>query len=147
MPALQDKLLTPANRPNLVKDCARLIDEEVEKKGGFSGLPIKAAFKIVKAVKPGFIEGVINTLLDEWVGKLEGHFARFTEGGKPGTFGSFVAADAGGVAEKLLEVTDARAHKGDHKAVESAYQSLRPRAKEHVSVAVPGLGRIVDKYL
>ncbi len=146
MPALQDKLLTPANRPNLVKDCARLIDDEVDKKSGFSGLAIKGAFKVVKGVKPGFIEGVIDHLLDQWVGKLEGHYARFVEKGQ-GTFGAFAAADAHGVAEKLLEVTDAVAQKGEHKTVASLYHKLRPGAKEHVSVAVPGLGRIVDKYL
>lgn len=146
MATLQETLLTAANRPKLVRDCAGLIDEEVAKKGGLSGLAIKGAFATVKAVKPGFIDGVIGVLLDEWVGKLEGHFTRWVEGGKSGTFGSTCTRDASGVAEKLLEVTDARARKADPK-IASLYNKLRPNAKDHVVSAVPGLGRIVDKYL
>lgn len=146
MATLQETLLTPINRPKLVRDCAGLIDEEVGKKGGLSGLAIKGAFATVKAIKPGFIDGVISTLLDEWVGKLEGHFGRWADGGKVGSFGATCSRDAGGVAEKLLEVTDARAKKADPK-IASLYNRLRPNAKDHVVSAVPGLGRIVDKYL
>lgn len=146
MANLQETLLTASNRPSLVRDCARLVDEEVSKKGGLSGLAIKGAFATVKAVKPGFIEGVISALLDEWVGKLEGHFASWTDGGKAGSFGATCTKDAGGVAEKLLEVTDGKAKKADPKLA-TIYNKLRPNAKEHVVSAVPGLGRIVDKYL
>lgn len=145
-PTLGEILLAPTNRPKLIRDCAGLIDEEVHKKSGLSGLAIKGAFATVKALKPGFIDGVINMLLDDWVGKLEGHFTRWVDGGKSGSFGSTCTRDAGGVAEKLLEVTDARAKKADPK-VASLYNKLRPNAKEHVTSAVPGLGRIVDKYL
>lgn len=147
MPTLAEKLLTTANRPNLIRDCARLIDEEVDKKGGLSGLAIKGAFKVVKAVKAGFIESVIDGLLDRWVDKLEGHYAQWMAAGSAGTFGGACARDAGGVAERLLEVTDERAKKVDNKTVVSLYQKLRPNAKEHVSAAVPGLGRVVDRYL
>lgn len=146
MATLQETLLTPTNRPNLVRDCAKLIDEEVGKKSGFSGLAIKGAFMTVKAIKPGFIESVISTLLDEWVGKLEGHHERWIAAGKSGTFGTFCSRDPGGVAEKLLEVTDARAKKADPK-IASLYSKLRPNAKEHVVTAIPGLGRVVDKNL
>ncbi len=146
MANLQETLLTAVNRPKLVRDCAGLIDEEVGKKGGLSGLAIKGAFATVKAIKPGFIDGVITILLDEWVAKLEGYFTRWTDGGKVGSFGATCSKDASGVAEKLLEVTDGRAKKADPK-IASLYNRLRPNAKEHVVSAVPGLGRIVDKYL
>ncbi len=147
MPALKDKLLTPAQRPGLIRDCQRLLDEEVDKKSGLGGLVIKGAFKTVKSVKPGFIEHVIDGLLDEWVDKLDGHYQRYLEAGAQGTFGAFASKDASGVAEKLLEVTDGRVHKVEHKIVASLYQKLRPNAKEHVVAAVPGLGRVVDKNL
>ena len=145
MPQLKDKLLTPAQRPALVRDCAKLIDEEVDRKSGLSGLAIKAAFKAVRAIKPGFIESVIEGLLDDWVEKLEGHHGKWLEAGAVGTFGAYVARDVSGVAERLLEVTDARAHKAD-RPVASMYDRLRPNAKDHVTTAVPGLGRVVDKH-
>jgi hypothetical protein len=51
------------------------------------------------------------------------------------------------VADRLLEVTDARAKKVENRAVGAAYEKLRPSAKDHVITAVPGLGRVVDKHL
>lgn len=145
--ALKDVLLAPAKRPHLVTDCARLIDAEVDRKSGLSGLALRAAFKTVKAVKPGFIESVIEGLLDEWVDKLEAHYGRWDGEGRPGTFGGYCARDAANVAERLLEVTDARARKGGHGTVIGLYNKLRPAAKDHTAAAVPGLGRVVDKHL
>jgi len=147
MTVLFEKLCTPPNRPRVIADCARLVDEEVDKKGGLSGLAIKAAFKTVKAVKAGFIESVVDGLLDRWVDKLEGHHASWTAAGAAGTFGGHCARDAAGVAEKLLEVTDERARKVDNRTIVSLYLKLRPSAKDHVVAAVPGLGRLVDRYL
>ncbi|MBI5609820.1 MAG: hypothetical protein HY902_13190 [Deltaproteobacteria bacterium] len=146
MAQLKEKLLVPSQRPTLVRDCAKLIDEEVERKSGLSGLAIKAAFKTVRAIKPAFIESVIDALLDEWVEKLEGFHGKWQEAGAQGSFGAYCSRDVAGVAEKLLEVTDARAHKAD-RTVASLYNRLRPNAKEHVIAAVPGLGRVVDKNM
>jgi hypothetical protein len=147
MSTLKEKLLEPSRRPQLVRDCARLLDEEVDRKSGLSGLAIKGAFKMVKGVKPGFVESAIDGLLDAWVDKLEGHYGSFVAQGSSGTFGAFVSRDCHGVAERLLEVTDARAKKVDNRAVVSLYDKLRPNAKEHVVAAVPGLGRVVDRHL
>jgi len=147
VPTLSEKLITAANRPRLIADCARLIDDEVDKKSGLSGLVIKGAFKTVKAVKAGFIEQVIDNLLDRWVEKLDGHYQRWLAASAAGTFGAFCASDTAGVAEKLLEVTDDRAKKVDNKTIVALYNKLRPNAKEHVVSAVPGLGRVVDKHL
>lgn len=147
MATLKEKLLTPARRPTLVRDCSALVDQEVDRKSGLSGLAIKAAFKTVKAIKPGFIDHVIDGLLDEWVDKLEAHHGRWTDGGATGTFGAFCTREAASVAERLLEVTDARSRKVDNRTVASLYDRLRPNAKEHVIAAIPGLGRVVDKNL
>lgn len=147
MTILHEKLCTPPNRAKVIVDCARLIDDEVDKKGGLSGLLIKGAFKTVKAVKHGFIEETIDNLLDRWVEKLTDHHARWAAGGAAGSFGAFCGRDTGGVAEKLLEVTDERAKRVDNKTIVALYNKLRPSAKDHVVSAVPGLGRVVDKYL
>lgn len=144
---LADKLLNSPRRADLERDCVALVEAEVDKKSGISGFAIKAGFKVVKNVKPGFIEGVVSSLLPDWVAKLEEHYGRWVAAGSSGSFGGFVAKDASGVAEKLLEVTDTKAKKVDNPGVGKAYSTLRPSAKEHVAAAVPGLGRVVDKYL
>ena len=144
---LKDHLLSAERRPRVVIDCVRLIDEEVDRKGGLSGFALKAAFKTVKAVKPGFIGEVTDGLLPDWIDKLEAHFARWEAAGKSPSFGTFCAQDAAAVAERLLEVTDARARKGGHRTVLALYEKLRSGAKDHVIAAVPGLGRVVDRHI
>lgn len=147
MGQLQEKLLTPDRRPKLVTDCVRLVEEEVERKSGLTGLVIKGGFKVVKGVKPGFIESAVDHMLDAWVEKLENHYQKWLTAGSVGTFGAFCGKDAAAVADRLLEVTDERAKKVDNRAVGSAYEKLRPSAKDHVIQAVPGLGRVVDRHL
>jgi len=147
MPTLAEQLLTPANRPGLVRDCTVFLDEQVAAKSGLTGLAIKGAFKTIKAIKPGFIEGVIDALLDEWVAKLEGHYGRWDEGGRTMAFNRFASADASAVAERLLEVTDGRAQSTNHTSALKLYRKLRPTAKGHVVAGVPGLAKVVERYL
>ena len=147
MGQLQEKLLAPDRRPKVIADCVRLVEEEVDKKSGLGGLVIKGGFKVVKGVKPGFIESAVDHMLDAWVEKLEGHYEKWLAAGSVGSFGAYCGKDAAAVADRLLEVTDGRAKKVDNRAVGSAYEKLRPMAKDHVVQAVPGLGRVVDRHL
>ena len=61
-------------RPKVVEDCVHLIDGQVKAKGGLSGMAIKGAYATVKAIKPGFVAGVIDALFDAWVAKLEPYY-------------------------------------------------------------------------
>jgi hypothetical protein len=133
-------------RATLVAACARLVDDEVRGKSGLSGVAIKGAYAAVKKIKPGFVEGVIDALYDEWVGKMEGHFARWRAGGQGG-FAGFVAARAEDVAEDLLAVTDQRAKTTKHRAAASFYDKLRPAAKKNVAAAVPKLGALMEPHI
>ena len=75
MATLTDILLVPGNRPRVISDCVTLIQEEVDSKGGLSGLAVKAAFAVVKAVKPGFINEAVDHMLDDFVKRLEPFWA------------------------------------------------------------------------
>ena len=56
------------NRPKVVADCGKLIEEEVDSKGGLSGFAVKAAFAVVKAVKPdAFLVAEIWHEAREWL--------------------------------------------------------------------------------
>ena len=48
MPTLTDMLLAPGNRPKVIADCTQLINEEVDSKGGLTGLAVKG-YALVKA--------------------------------------------------------------------------------------------------
>ena len=68
---LSDSLTKPPVRDHVVTACVALIDDEVKHKSGFSGIAVKTAYGVVKAVKPRFVSEVVDGLLDDWVGKLE----------------------------------------------------------------------------
>ncbi len=146
MATLKEQLLNEDTRPLLVKDCCTLIDQEVGRKRGFKGLALKAAYKTIKAIRSGFVAGVVNALLDEWVEELEPFYADFSATDET-DFASFVDRKRSLVAEALLKVTDRRAQSTTHRTAAKLYNRQRPNAKSQVEESVAGLGRVVARHL
>ena len=144
MSTLKEILLIPGTRAKVVADCARLVDEEVDSKGGLSGLAIKGAYMVVKAVKPGFIGEAIDHMLDDFVGRLEPFYAEAEQKSEP--FAPFLSARAGAVSDALLATSDDRAARAKNPTVKKDYEKLRPTAKKNVEAAIPRVGRLVAKY-
>jgi hypothetical protein len=145
MPTLAERIGKPPKRAAVVADLASLVDSEVAKKGGFSGLAIKTSYGLLKAIKPSFVPEVIDHMFDEFVAHLEPLYAECVAEG-PGALGPRLAARSPRVADALLGVTDGRAEKTTHQAARKAYLKLRPAAKKNVEEAVPGLGAILDRH-
>ncbi len=146
---LHSHLLADSNkRPRLLDDCVRLIDAEVGSKGGLSGLAIKAAYKIVQAVKPGFVREAMDSLLDDFVKRLEPFYAQHRSGGgEPAKFTDALSKRPADVADALLGITDDRAKRAKNPNIKATYDKLRPQAKKHVEEAVPRLGRTLSPHL
>jgi hypothetical protein len=145
MGTLQEKLCAPAVRPQVVSDCARLIDEEVGSKSGFSGLAIKGAFAVVKAVKGGIVPEVVDSMLPNFAEKLEPIYAAWLA--SPGeALPSYFQKRSGEVAEALLSITDDRSKKSQNATLRKTYEKLRPTGKSHVEQAVPRLGKLLEKH-
>ncbi len=144
MTTLHDVLNDEAQRAAIIEDCCQLIDSEVAKKGGIGGMAVKAGYKLVQGIKPGFVRGVVGKLLPEFADALEP--LRSQAGAKGQSLSTFFEANAGQVADALLAVTDAKAENADG-AIKGAYGKLRGSAKKNVESAVPGLGQIVETYL
>ena len=141
---LKDTLLVPGRRGAVIDDCVALIDEQVAEKSGLTGLAIKGAFAVVKAIKPGFVREVVDHLLDTFVDKLEPfHAAALAKGAD---VAEHFKQNQGAIADALLSVTDAKAESARQQGVRKAYDKLRPTAKKHVEAAVPGVGRIVARH-
>jgi hypothetical protein len=143
MPTLNDILGAPGVRTQVVADCERLVEEEVSSKG-LLGMPIKAAYAIVKAIKPGFVPEVIDHLLDDFARRLDPLYQQAKSKNEPVT--AHFNARPGEVAEALLAITDERARRTTNNVLKSAYDKLRPAGKKHVEAAVPRISRLVDKY-
>lgn len=144
MTTLTEILLAPGTRAKAIPDCVRLIDEEVDSKGGLSGLAIKGAYMVVKAVKPGFITEAVDHMLDDFVRRLEPFHTEAQQKSEP--IGPFLNARAGAVADALLAISDERAARAKNATVKKAYEKLRPTGKKNVEAAVPRIGRLLAKY-
>ena len=104
------------------------MQEEVDSKGGLSGLAIKAAYAVVKAVKPGFITEALDHMLDDFVSRLEPFWADAQAKNEP--VGALMNARAGQVADALLAISDERAARAKNQTAKKAYEKLRPTREE-----------------
>ncbi len=138
----------PQKRPRLLSDCERLVEDEVAGKSGLTGLAIKAAYRVVCAIKPGLIRDSLDSLIDDFVKRLEPFYAQHrSAAGDPKAFGDVLTRRKGEVADALLGITDDRAKRAKNETLKSAYGKLRPQAKKHVEEAVPRVARTLTPHL
>lgn len=145
MTSLTEKL-NATDRAAVVRDATHLVDEEVARKSGLSGMALKAGFKVIKAIKPGIIEEVLDHLLDEFSNALNPLYGRYLAQEQDKSFGAFLGHHEREATQALLNITDARARRTQNKAIKSTYDSLRGQAERHVAEALPGLGRLIDRH-
>lgn len=141
---LTDVLNDEATRASIIEDVVRLVDGEVGKQRGLSGVAVKAGYKLVQGVKPGFVRNVVEALLPEFAAALEPISEQARSQGQ--SVSSYFQAHAPEIAEALLAITDGRAQRSEHGSVKGAYSKLRGSARKNVELAVPGLGAIVERY-
>lgn len=141
---LKAALLDSDRRPAVVADLKALVDQEVAGKGGLSGGIIKTGYAAVKKVKSDLVETGIDKMLDDFVDALEPYWA-FHQTQPSADFGAYLAERPDDVSNALLAVTDRRAERSSREAVKSVYAKLRPKAKENVVEALPGLGRTLEQ--
>ncbi len=143
MSTLKDILSRPGTRPQVIRDCEQIIDEEVASKG-LAGIPIKAAYAVVKAIKPGFIAEVVDGLLDDFADRLDPLYQAAKAKGEP--IPAYFGARSGEAAEALLGITDQRAQRSKNQIVRTAYEKMRPAAKKHTEAAIPRVAKMIAKH-
>ncbi|HBP21880.1 MAG TPA: hypothetical protein DEA08_29365 [Planctomycetes bacterium] len=150
MPTLRDHLLGD-DRQRVVSDTCRLIDSEMGGKRGVRAVPLKAAYKLVKGFKPGFVPSVVDAMLPEFCDALEPYYQTWAgKGDSRGPLDAELRRQEGAVAEALLGVADRRVDSANMRgagAIQKAYRKLRGTARGHVASALPGLARTVEPYL
>ena len=142
---LHQILLAPETQPRVIADCQLLIDQEVSGKSGVSGTAVKLAYKTAKSFAPGYLQGMVESLLPGMVAELEPYWADYAASGASG-FGDYLAKRGDEVSEALLSVTDARAKVSERPVILKAYGAVRGSAAKHVTAALPNAGSLVQKY-
>jgi hypothetical protein len=144
MPNLTEALTADSRRSAVVDDTVALIEAEVADKGGLTGLAIKAGYRTVQGIKPGFVRQVVTDLVPEFSraldplyqeAKTQGHGVR-----------EHFNANAARVADALLSITDDKAKRAKSNMVKVTYEKLRGSAKKNVEAAVPRLGAMIEKH-
>jgi hypothetical protein len=135
---LKERLGQQPKRKAVVTDACHVLDQEVADKGGLGGVAIKGAYAVVKGIKPGFIEEVVDGLLDDFLVALDPLYQEAVQ--KNEAPGKHLTANGDRVADALLAITDARAARSSRAVIQKTYEKLRPTAKKHVSSAAPGVG-------
>jgi hypothetical protein len=131
-------------REKVIDDACRVLDDEVADKSGLGGMAVKAAYGLVKGVKPGFIRQAVDHLLDEFLDVMNEFVAEAqSKNMKPS---ALILQDRARMANALLAVTDRRAEKAESGVVRKTYDKLRPAAQKHVEAAAPRVGALLDKY-
>ncbi len=144
MASLSELIEDPSKRNQIIDDCVKLVDEEVGDKGGLSGIVIKTVLGAVKGAKPGFVRGVVSSLLPEFVAALNPLFMEAQAAGK--TASSHFAANPSRVSGALLGITDAKVRDADSAVVKTGYEKLRGTAPKHIESAIPRLGALLDRH-
>ena len=144
MASLVQAVQDPQKRPLIIKDCEVLINDQVGQKRGMTGIAVKGAFKMIRSFKPGIIPRSIDDMLDEFSEKIDPFWTRCqNEKQDPAQFFSRNSTE---ISNALLSITDERARNSPNKVLIKAYGSLRKKAVEHVSSALPDLAKLIAKH-
>lgn len=146
MGVLSDALKDDNKRKAIVDDGLKVIDAEVASKRGFSGLAVKAAFKAVKAIRPGIIGMALDHLLPDFAPEIDPFYDEWKASGS-GTLEQFFVRNDTRIANALLSVTDRRSQNAQNKAMKKAYDKLRPQGIEHTRSAMPRLAGLISRHV
>jgi len=144
MASLSELLGSGDKRGRLIEDALKVLDAEVDDKGGLSGLAIKGAYKLVKGVSPSFLRQVVDHLMDDFLKALDPLYQEALSRNVPPR--KHLEANPTQVADALLSITDVRARNAKNQAVKGMYEKLRGGAAKHVEAAVPRLGQLFEKH-
>jgi hypothetical protein len=145
MSTLQELLGGAAKRGAVVDDALRVLDAEVDDKGGFSGIAVKTAYKVVKGISPDFLRRAVDHLLNDFLTALDPVYQEALQRGIDAR--QHLVSNPSRVADLLLGITDARAARTDNQMIKKTYEKLRDGAKKHVEAAVPRLGDLFARHV
>lgn len=147
MSYLQDKLAI-IDRKIVVQDTVTLIDEEVQRKSGLSGMAIKGGYAAVKKLKSGrMIDKAVEILLDDFTGALSPLYDSYRAQEQHKSFATYLGLHETTATQALLQITDDRIQQAENRLIISTYKKLRTQAERHVTEALPGVGRMIDRHV
>ena len=146
MTALNHVLLEPNTRQRVISDCVSLVETEISRKSGLTGVVIKTAFTVVNKVDPRFVHLAVSSLIDEFIDAMDPTYASYKRDGKNGLRAYWIQEKTN-LADSLLQVADNRMNRARNKVLKKAYSKLRPTGLKHVEASVPAIADVISKYV
>ena len=78
MPTLNELLNTTERRPKVLVACQDLVEDELSRAKGMSGIALRTAFSVIQALDDEFIQKALNRLYDDFIDRLEPFWAETT---------------------------------------------------------------------
>lgn len=142
MSSLQQTLLDPARRPAVVRTLVEVVDAEVASKSGLGGRVIKTGYGAVTKLSDGFVAKAVDKLLPQFSAALD----PFWQERGSASFAEALVARQDEAAEALLAVTDGQVAGANNSVVKKVYGSLRGKAKDNVTAALPRVGAALERH-
>ena len=143
MPSLNELLNTPERRPKVVAACAELVEDELNRAKGVSGIALRTAFGVIQALDGEFVRKALDRLFDDFIARLEPFWLQTT----PENIEIDWARNADEVTDALLGAADVKVARAKNRTVQKVYKKLRPKAATYVKSAVPGLAQVVTSFV
>ena len=137
-------LTAPDARPAVVADACTLLDQEVARASGLSGMAIRTAYRVLTGIRPGMVRGAVDGLLDPFADQLDPFYQQHLATGAP--LSDILTAQRTSMAEALLSITDDRAERTSQVTLRRAYQRVRGSARGYVEAAAPGIAALIDAH-
>lgn len=138
---LAAQLLAPDRFEAFAADCRTLIAEQVKHKG----MTLRTTVGVVRRIKPDILERLVREIMPDFLAALEPLHADF-QAGAGDDFCAHLSAHDDAVAEAAVQAGDRRADRIQNRAIRSAYDRVRGRAKTEIRPVVPALAVIIDRH-
>lgn len=143
MPTLNELLNTAERRPKVLVACQDLVEDELSRAKGMSGIALRTAFSVIQALDAEFIQKALNRLFDDFIERLEPFWSETT----PQTVEQDWKSRSAELTDALLGAADAKVAKAQNQTIKKVYSKLRPKAAGYVENAVPGLAQVVVSFV
>jgi hypothetical protein len=141
---LSEYLTEPAQRPAVVADACALIDREVSRTSGVSGLAIRSAYRILSGVRPGMVPSAVDSLITPFADQLDPFYQEHVATAEP--LDEILVTQRTSMADALLSITDDRADRTHNRTLRRAYLRVRGAARQHVESAAPGIAELISAH-
>ncbi len=127
------------------------IEKHIKSLGVIKGLVIRNAYAAIKAIRPGYVEHVINILSRDYVREFGDMHQRYRDeqhlpAGKIQPLLAFIKANQAEAEEHFWRVSDAYANTRSKTFIGKTYNAFRPQLKTHLPTVFEVIFNLVEQF-